>query len=268
MEYIYATRDNIDEVYELVKYTINYIYPKYYPKGVVDFFRKHHSRDNILKDIDAGTVGMLVDGGRLVGTGTYNDNHITRVYVHPRFQGKGYGIYIIRVLERTIAKQYNEVYLDASLPACKLYERCGYVTQSHEKCMCENGTVLVYEVMVKNLDVVKNTISYDGKRFIPKCNASNGEVNNETTFVYQQNGSKLWGTYSGGGVTNGVINGQVLDNGELEFCYQHINKNSELRIGTCHSIPHILDNDKLELEEYWQWLNGDMSKGTSTITEI
>jgi len=30
----------------------------------------------------------------------------------------------------------------------------------------------------------------------------------------------------------------------------------------------MLDNGKIELAEEWQWLNGDMSKGSSVVTEL
>ena len=81
MEYIKATDKNINEIYELVQATIKNTYPKYYPKEVVDFFCKHHCKDNILKDINNGNVSMLLDNNTLVGTGSFVDNNITRVYV-------------------------------------------------------------------------------------------------------------------------------------------------------------------------------------------
>ena len=151
MEYLHAKSENIEEIYQLVRDTVTTIYPKYYPQEVVDFFCELHSRGNILKDIERGLVGMLVDSGQLVGTGSYKENHITRVYVHPKFQGQGYGSFIMKTLEDRIALDYTDAYLDASLPACHMYERRGYVTQKHEKWDVENGVVLVYEVMRKKL---------------------------------------------------------------------------------------------------------------------
>ncbi len=38
MEYIKASEKDIDAVWELVQETIKTVYPKYYPKEVVDFF--------------------------------------------------------------------------------------------------------------------------------------------------------------------------------------------------------------------------------------
>lgn len=158
MEYIKTTKENLDSVFEIVQNTVKKIYPKYYPGEVVDFFCALHSRENIAKDIEKGNVGMLLLDGQIVGTGSYDGNHITRVYVLPEFQGKGYGSFIMHCLEDRISAKYDTVLLDASLPASHLYEQRGYHTVKHEKWSVENGVVLVYEVMEKELsgDSVRN----------------------------------------------------------------------------------------------------------------
>lgn len=156
MEFIKATRKNVDEICELVRYTIKTVYPKYYPGEVVEFFCDLHNRENILKDIAHGTVGILKNDGKLIGTGSYSGNHITRVYVSPSFQGQGYGSYIMQMLENKIALQHEYAYLDSSLPASCFYEKNGYITQKHEEWICKNDVVLVYEVMRKKLNAAQN----------------------------------------------------------------------------------------------------------------
>lgn len=151
MEYIKASEEYTDIIFNIVQNTVTTIYPKYYPKEVVDFFCQHHSRENITRDIENRNVGLLVVDNQIVGTGSHEDNHITRVYVLPEFQGKGYGSFIMQCLEDTISKKYNAVLLDASLPASHLYEQRGYHTIRHEKWNVENDVVLVYEVMEKEL---------------------------------------------------------------------------------------------------------------------
>lgn len=151
MEYVKATEKYAEQIYNLVQNTIITIYPKYYPQEVVDFFCKLHSKQNIIEDIKSGYVSILLDGNSLVGTGSYKDNHITRVYVAPAFQGQGYGSCIMQNLEDTIALKYDTIYLDASLPASSLYEHRGYKTIKHDKWNVENDVVLVYEVMKKQL---------------------------------------------------------------------------------------------------------------------
>lgn len=147
MEYRKATDKDIECVLHIVQSTVTTIYPKYYPKEVVDFFCALHSRENIARDIENGKAGILLAGAQTVGTGSHDGNHITRVYVLPEFQGKGYGSYIMQCLENEIGKEYDTVQLDASLPACHLYEQRGYRTVRHEKWNVENDAVLVYEVM-------------------------------------------------------------------------------------------------------------------------
>ena len=151
MEYKKATLQESESIYEMVQTTIKTGYPKYYPKEVVDFFCEHHSLENILRDIENGVVGVLIDNDRMVGTGCYQDNHITRVYVLPEFQGRGYGSFIMEQLEDIIAVEFDKVFLDASLPACHLYEKRGYQTIRHDRWDVENGVVLVYEIMEKEL---------------------------------------------------------------------------------------------------------------------
>lgn len=95
MQYIKATEQNLQQIVQLVQNTIRTIYPKYYPKEVVDFFCELHCEENIRKDIEDGRVGILIVDGTIVGTGCYKDNHITRVYVAPQCQRQGYGSYIM-----------------------------------------------------------------------------------------------------------------------------------------------------------------------------
>lgn len=151
MEYILAQKDHLKLVYDIVQRTILSIYPKYYPQEVVKFFCDLHNLENIEKDICEGLVGLLKDGDDFVGTGCYKENHITRVYVLPEFQGKGYGTYIMNCLEQEISQSHEKAYLDASLPASHLYEMRGYVTTEHCKREVDNGAILVYEVMERTL---------------------------------------------------------------------------------------------------------------------
>lgn len=151
MIYKLATKENVQDVYNIVQHTIKTIYPKYYPAEVVDFFCELHNKDAIAKDIENGCVKILEVDDKMIATGCFVENHITRVYVLPEYQKKGYGTYIIKNMEAEIGKKYDKVNLDASLPAAALYEKLGFTTVKHEKYPVENGVVLVYEIMEKEL---------------------------------------------------------------------------------------------------------------------
>lgn len=265
MKYIKADKSFTEQIFDLVQITIKEIYPKFYPKEIVDFFCKLHSKENILSDIQNQSIYILFDNDILVGTGSFKKNHITRVYIKPEFQGKGYGNFIMNKLEKEISNNYDTVCLDSSLPASRFYEKRGYKTLNHERWSNEHGVTLVYEIMQKNIANTK--ICYDNRCFISENNTKNGEVDENTLFLYHQKGNILYAEYFGGEIIRGSITGTVADNGELDFYYQHINKQNEIKIGKCHSVPEIMNNGKIKLFENWEWLNGDKTKGKSVIIE-
>lgn len=73
-----VTKQELQEIYDVVYHTIKTVYPKYYHKEVVDFSCTLHSKEAIAKDIENGCVGVLKQDGRIVATGCFVENHITR----------------------------------------------------------------------------------------------------------------------------------------------------------------------------------------------
>lgn len=151
MEYVTATSDMAGAIYDVLHTAIETVYPKYYPKEVVTFFCKHHSKEHILDGIKSGNMGVLIDKDLVVGTGCFDGNHITGVYVLPAYQNQGCGSHIMDFLETEIAKKHDTVILDASLAAVCLYEHRGYKTMGHGMYKLENDVKLVYEIMEKKL---------------------------------------------------------------------------------------------------------------------
>ena len=151
MKYVIASSDMANEICHVLHTAIKTIYPKYYPKEVVDFFCRHHSKEHVLKGIASGNMGVLMEGNVIVGTGCFDQNHITGVYVLPSFHKRGFGSHIMNCLENEISKKYDTAVLDASLPAVCLYEHRGYKTVGHGVHELENGAKLVYEIMEKKI---------------------------------------------------------------------------------------------------------------------
>ncbi len=148
-----ATIDDAEDIYKLVQKTILTIYPHYYPSGVVDFFSDLHCLENISRDLVNSEVHMLVleKDGWIFGTGSCQGNHITRVFVDPNIQRRGYGSLIMQKLEGKVAVCHEYAEVDSSLSASLMYEKRGYHTVKHEVIDTESGAVLVYEVMRKLL---------------------------------------------------------------------------------------------------------------------
>ena len=150
MEYRKAKIEEAQIVCDIVQGTKAEIYPHYYTQAVVDFFGRLHSIDNITKDIEIGKIDVLTVDGKIVGTGSRTDNHITRVYVLPEYEGNGYGTEIMNHLESEIFSKYDYCDLDASLPAAMFYEHRGYKTVEHKKHDIGDGEVMIYEIMRKD----------------------------------------------------------------------------------------------------------------------
>ena len=220
------------------------------------------------KDIEKGFVSILKIDENIVATGCFVDNHITRVYVLPECQKKGYGTFIMKTIEAQIGEKYDKAYLDASLPAAALYEKLGFSTIKHERYPVENGVILAYEIMEKEVHQVSSTMNYNGRKFVPKMNSENGEVSEQTVFLYHQNERLLWAEYSGGDILKGSMIGSVSDNGELDFVYHHMNRERQIKTGKCHSVPTVKENGKIELLEQWEWTSGDFSEGESLLVEV
>lgn len=140
-----------DAVTELVRKTIEAVYPKYYPAGAVDFFLAHHKPEKITSDIEAGKVYVLAADGVIVGTVTIDGNDIARLFVKPSEQGKGHGGQLLDFAENMIFGYNKTVRLDSSLPAKPIYIKRGYREKEYCKILADNGDFLCYDVMEKNI---------------------------------------------------------------------------------------------------------------------
>lgn len=149
MDIVLATEKDFDAVKKITQTTIRAIYPRYYPTGAVDYFIKHHSDENISRDIADSKVYLLRVDSKDIGTVTVNGNEIDRLFVLPDFQSNGYGRALIDFAEHMIKENYKEIILAASLPAKMMYQRYGYVEMEYNVIETENEDYLCFDMMKK-----------------------------------------------------------------------------------------------------------------------
>lgn len=150
MSIIKAQLSDICIVQSIVNDTISAIYPRYYPKGAVEFFLKHHNRNNIEKDIINNNVYLYVDNSNhIVGTVTIKTNEICRLFVLPDYHGKGYGKELLNFAEDYIFMNYDEIVLDSSFSAKHIYLKRGYKETDYNMILTENKDYLCFDVMKK-----------------------------------------------------------------------------------------------------------------------
>ena len=142
---------DLKTVLQITRDTISKIYPKYYAKGVVEFFLQHHKQDNILEDIRNGCVWLLETDGYFAGTVTIKENAVNRLFVLPEFQSQGFGSRLMDFAEDKIAENYSRIHIDSSLAAKEMYLKRGYKEKRTCKIEADNGDILVYDEMEKTI---------------------------------------------------------------------------------------------------------------------
>ncbi|MCM1159433.1 MAG: GNAT family N-acetyltransferase [Clostridium sp.] len=144
---------DLENVLQITGDTISEIYSHYYAEGVVKFFLQHHSRENILPDIENEIVWLLEEEGKLVGTVTIKENAVNRLFVLPEYQSRGYGSRLMDFAENKIAENYGHVHIDSSLAAKEMYLKRGYREKKTCRIQADNGDILIYDEMEKRIAI-------------------------------------------------------------------------------------------------------------------
>ena len=110
--------------------------------------------------------------------------------------------------------------------------------------------------------------NYHNRQFRVVSNSTNGEVSSELIFTYHQKGNILVCHYSDHFILEGHLLGIVHPDGTIQSAYHQINRNNELKTGTCVATPELMPNGKIRLQEQWKWTSGDHSRGTSVLKEL
>jgi|DewCreStandDraft_4_1066084.scaffolds.fasta_scaffold12256_3 GNAT superfamily N-acetyltransferase len=151
-----ATEKNLDDIRCLIHHTIIRCYPKVYPQGVVDYFLTYHNDSFILKNLSEGITLLLFAEDQPVATGYLHKNTVGGMYVHPDFQGRGYGKTVLQaLLALARKKKIKKVVLDATLLAEKFYRKAGFKTIDFVYQEMPNGDRLYYFKMSKDLSPSK-----------------------------------------------------------------------------------------------------------------
>jgi len=106
----------------------------------------------------------------------------------------------------------------------------------------------------------------NNKKFVLLKNSTNGEVDTETVFKYQQKENLVTAEYYGGTIKYGKIIA-LLKGDKLEMLYQCLTTDNELKAGK--ALAKITTkNGKIKLTLEWEWLNKKGEKGQSEYIEI
>jgi len=135
-------------VTEIVHQTIEKNYFETYSLEVVEYFKDYHSPSHIDEKATKGFTLCLFVDEKLAGTGNLSGNEIGGVYIHPDYQGKGYGKLIIAELfKKAKSMDISKLYLDATLCAYEFYLRFGFIEKKKVSQFIKNNAWLDYYEM-------------------------------------------------------------------------------------------------------------------------
>jgi GNAT superfamily N-acetyltransferase len=247
---------DIDELYLFITDTVKTSYLGYYPPEAIDFFIEYSNKEEIIEDAKKYYVIVVKDTNKIIATGTLKYTHIKRVYVSPTYQGKGIGKLIMNHLEEKVRNNNLKIVeLHSSLFAISFYKDLNYKTLKNASVEVENGKLLYYQRMAKRLseDVYTTNYNFHEKRFkVVKNDGEDAEVNTETVFDFLQNNELIYAEYTGGKVRYGELFG-VIENDTIYFYYNQENIAGQKNQGSSKDIIKMLDNNKLQLIDRWEW---------------
>ncbi len=163
----YADTD-FEAVFETVHQTIETIYPGYYPRSAVDFFHAHHSKEKMQTEFPNEQVLVLLQDGKLIGSGAVFQNEIRRFFILPEYQGLGGGALLLRALEDAVEEKHAVIRLDSTLGAAAFYRRYGYVLN------CEHAINLPDGNLLRFLDMSKKNPKYNSGENLTHRNEPSG----------------------------------------------------------------------------------------------
>lgn len=109
-------------------------------------------------------------------------------------------------------------------------------------------------------------ISLDGRTLTGVENDEDGEVGADTEFEFEQEGERIYASYSGGDIVDGHLVG-TFDGDQWDIRYVQINTDNETATG--HSVGNVeqLDDGRIRVEDEWEW-ESKPGEGESVHEEV
>ena len=146
-----AQKGDEKEIIALVHNVIKHSLSSIYPPSAVNWFYEYHSIAHLSDEIENGAdVFVVYDGAELIGTVTYYDDELKRLFIHPDWQKCGIGKYLIEKVE-SLAQEARRTYimLFANPATWRYYKAKGYEPINFAAEEPSAGEYLSYVTMTK-----------------------------------------------------------------------------------------------------------------------
>lgn len=109
-------------------------------------------------------------------------------------------------------------------------------------------------------------VSLDGRTLAGIANTEDGEVSDETSFHFEQDGERIYAHYAGGDVVAGHLVG-TFDGRTWDVRYAQLNSENETATGHSVGTVEVLEDGRVRVEDEWEWESRDGS-GASVLEEL
>lgn len=119
--------EDADKVSDIIKKCIKEVYPKYYPKEVLDFTYRYMSNINFVELSKEREFFVATKEDEVVGIIGLKKDEVKAFYVDPKLHNQGIGKKLMEHIEK-IAKErnYKKLEVKSSLYAVEVYKSCGF----------------------------------------------------------------------------------------------------------------------------------------------
>ena len=137
---------------ELIDRNITTCYASYPIKFRRHWMDEHQPQQHLLTESTEGYTLLIERNRQMIGTGTLLQDKIKRVFIHPEYQRKGYGIILMQKLEQQArTNTIKTIRISATPPSKPFFERLGYKLISEHNFKDENLKRFQYYRMAKEI---------------------------------------------------------------------------------------------------------------------
>lgn len=132
----------------LIKKALTEVNSKDYPQNVIQFMVDNYLPKRIIEKSSKRLTCVAVYHNRILGTVSLEGNHISSLFINPRYQRRGIGTKLMMYVESIArTKGHKSVNLGSSITAYEFYKKLGYTTIREE----HSEKFGKYIIMEKNL---------------------------------------------------------------------------------------------------------------------
>lgn len=262
--------DDLPRVKQLVHHTIETIFGGIYSPEVIDYWKQLHTPQKIFRDVVNGHAIVLVDGDKIIATGTLVGTTIKRLFIDPGFQRQGLGNHVMNYLENhALENGHSKVFLDSADVSKAFYLQRGYQIELEETIAFQNHTKVNYYKMSKSLlSSSERLFNYHKKVFRPFRSTGTGLADHAVLYHFQQASQRIWGTFKGGQIDYGQLLGLCQPDGSIKTNFHYIARQGQLIAGSGTIKPTRLTKGHLKLGMNWKFAHAPYEEGIMVLKEL